>query len=110
VALSQKNDQDGAIAEYREAIRLNPKNQGAHINLGNRLGFKGDWDGATAEYSEAVRLNSNSSAAHYLLGTAYEHKNNSQAALQEYRTASELAPQNPTYQKAFQRLNATGNL
>ena len=42
---------DGAVAEYREALRLNPNNAAAHNNLGAALGEKGDWDGAIAEIS-----------------------------------------------------------
>ena len=44
-----KGDMDGAIAEYREALRLNPNNDMAHYNLGLALEHKGDWDGAMAE-------------------------------------------------------------
>ena len=33
----------------REALRLNPNNDMAHVNLGVALGNKGDWDGAIAE-------------------------------------------------------------
>ena len=54
-----KGDLDGAIAEYREALRLNPNDDEAHFNLGVALGKKGDWDGAIAEYREALRLNPN---------------------------------------------------
>lgn len=31
LALSRKNDQEGALEEYREAICLNPDNGGAHL-------------------------------------------------------------------------------
>jgi tetratricopeptide (TPR) repeat protein len=48
VALSNKGDLDGAIAEWREALRLNPNYGDAHYNLGVALWHKGDWDGAIA--------------------------------------------------------------
>lgn len=56
-ALDDKGDWDGAIAEYREALRLNPNYDTVHNNLGIALGHKGDTDGAIAEYREALRLN-----------------------------------------------------
>ncbi len=56
-ALDHKGDLDGAIAEYREALRLNPKDVVAHINLGVALASKGDMDGEIGEYREALRLN-----------------------------------------------------
>src|SRR5947199_198608 len=53
--LLSKKDWDGAIAEYREALRLDPKNDEGHVKLGQVLGKKGDWDGAVAEEREALR-------------------------------------------------------
>ena len=61
---------DGAIAEDREALRLNPNNAAAHASLGVALRNKGDLDGAIAEYREALRLNPNNAEAHDNLGSA----------------------------------------
>ena len=44
---------DGAIAEYREALRLNPNLAEAHNNLGVALERKGDRQGALEEYRAA---------------------------------------------------------
>jgi hypothetical protein len=41
---------DGAIAEYREVVRLDPDNSHTHYHLGLALEANGDWDGAIAEY------------------------------------------------------------
>jgi Flp pilus assembly protein TadD len=40
--LFKKGDGDGAITEYREALRLNPNYAEAHVNLGLALGQKHD--------------------------------------------------------------------
>jgi Flp pilus assembly protein TadD len=56
------------MAESREALRLNPNNETAHINLGVALGKKGDWDGAIAEGREALRLYEKNESAHVYLG------------------------------------------
>ena len=45
------------IAEYHEAVRLNPNDADAHTNLGLMLGIKNDWDGVITEEGEALRLN-----------------------------------------------------
>jgi Flp pilus assembly protein TadD len=86
------------IAEYREALRLNPKNESAHADLAATLRRKGDWDRVIAEYREVLRLNPNNDEAHYYLGAALE-----QTALREYRAAYELKPLNPNYRKAYAR-------
>jgi len=54
--LGQKGDRDGAIAEYREALRLNPANHLAHYDLGVALEKKGDRQGALQEYRAAYQL------------------------------------------------------
>jgi tetratricopeptide (TPR) repeat protein len=58
-ALRDKKDLDGAIREFKEAIRLDPKDGHAHTNLGTALHDKKDVDGAIGEFKEAVRLDPN---------------------------------------------------
>ena len=45
-----------AIADYNEAIRLDPKSTLAFIGRGDAFTNKGDHDRALADYNEAVRL------------------------------------------------------
>ena len=54
--LYDKGDLDGAIEEYRAAIKLSPKPTLSHNKLGNVLRDKGDLDGAIAEYRAALKL------------------------------------------------------
>lgn len=49
-------DVDGAIADYDEAILLNPQYDEAYNNRGNVRRVIGDIEGAIADYSEAIRL------------------------------------------------------
>ena len=52
---SQKN-WDAAIAEYREALRLNPGFALAHYNLGDALRLGGDRAAAASEFRDFLRL------------------------------------------------------
>ena len=54
IYLQQKNP-DRAGAEFKEAIRLDPKLAFAHYNLGLVLVRKGDRDGATEQFREALK-------------------------------------------------------
>jgi tetratricopeptide (TPR) repeat protein len=54
--LVQKGDVDGAIAEWREAARLDPQYAPPHANLGEALESKGDAQGAIAAYEKFLSL------------------------------------------------------
>src|SRR4029078_533755 len=49
---------DRAVADYNEAIRLDPPNAVLYNNRGSSYYSKGDCDRALPDYSEAIRLNS----------------------------------------------------
>jgi len=55
-ALKAKGDLDGAIAEYRAALRLQPDNAAEHCDLGHLLWTKGDRKAAFEEFRKAHRL------------------------------------------------------
>jgi tetratricopeptide (TPR) repeat protein len=83
---------DGAIAEYREAIRLDPKYAHPRNGLGWALYGKGDMDGAIREYQEAIRLDPEFAMPHYNLGFALSNKGDLDGAIAEYREAIRLDP------------------
>jgi tetratricopeptide (TPR) repeat protein len=51
-----KGDTDRAIAEYIEAIRLDPKFAHAYTHRSEAYQAKGDRDRAIADHNEAIRL------------------------------------------------------
>jgi tetratricopeptide (TPR) repeat protein/tRNA A-37 threonylcarbamoyl transferase component Bud32 len=82
-----KSRLDEAIAEYREAIRLNQDFAEAHINLGTALRNKGQLDEAIEVYREAIRINKNLAGPHIGLGNALRDKGQLDVAINEYREA-----------------------
>src|SRR6516225_4005720 len=58
-AWRNKGDLDRAIADYNEAIRLDPKDAKAYNNRGIASRAKADLDRAIADYNEAIRLDPN---------------------------------------------------
>ena len=54
--LQAQGDLDGAIAEYRAALRLEPDNAMARCDLGRVLWTNGDREGAFEEFRTAHRL------------------------------------------------------
>jgi len=95
-ALDDKKDRDldGAIAEFRKAIDLDPKYASAHTNLGFALHAKGDVEGAIAEYRKAIDCDPKVAQAHTNLGTALYKKEDLDGAITEYRKAIDCDPDN----------------
>lgn len=87
-----KGDFDRARTEYDEAIRLDPKNEGALIGRGKIYRVKGDYDRAIAEYSEVIRLNPKHAVAYNDRGDAYREKGDYDRAIFDYDEAIRLNP------------------
>jgi tetratricopeptide (TPR) repeat protein len=73
-ALANKWELDDAIAEFKEALRINSNYSDAHYNLGMVFAIKGNHDAAIQELQETLRINPGNTKAHFNLGVALEQK------------------------------------
>ena len=64
-------DYDKAVADYGEAIRINPKHVVARVNRGLAWRLKNDYDKAITDYDEATRLDPRYAMAWYGRGVAW---------------------------------------
>jgi tetratricopeptide (TPR) repeat protein len=62
-AYQAKGDYDGALAQFDQAILLDPKYAEAYSNRGSVYDKKGDYEHAIADYNEALRLDPKLEAA-----------------------------------------------
>jgi tetratricopeptide (TPR) repeat protein len=92
VAWSDRGEYDIAIADYNEAIRLDPRNGAAYNDRGNAWAAKGEFDRAIADYSEAIRLDPKDSLPYYNRGAARGAKRDYDRALADYAEAIRLDP------------------
>lgn len=90
--LEVKRDLDGAIAEYRTAIRECSSFWRPSLNLAVVLEDRGDGNAAIAEYRAAIRGRKKFPEAHYHLGHALLTKGDIGGAIAEYRTAIRQRP------------------
>jgi protein O-mannosyl-transferase len=85
-----------AIAEYREALRIQPDSADTHDNLGNALaGFPDRLPEAITEYRQALRIRPDLAVVHNDLANALARVTGGLSeAVTEYHAALRLQPQN----------------
>jgi TonB family protein len=103
VALIEGNsDQnDEAIAELGEAVRLRPNHPETHTRLAEALARKHKVDQAIQEYREAIRLNSDAPEPHSKLASLLLGQVDYDSAVAEYRELVRLKPED---KQAYQLL------
>lgn len=91
-----------AIREYQRAIRLQPGDGAAHLNLAMALVDEGKpLEDTITEYRKAVELDPRLSRAHRGLCIALRDTERLEEAIVECKTAVELAPRNPEGHRAL---------
>jgi len=92
VEYAEQGQLDEAIAEYQEAIKLEPDNADAHRNLGTAYGEQGEWEEAAAAYEQAIELAPDSGEAYGDLVGVYTYLERLPEAVAAGEKAIELAP------------------
>ena len=88
----RKRQYDRAIADFDEAIRLDPKYSNAFKNRGDAYRDMGEYDGAIVDYNQTILLNPNDASAFNERGYAYSAKNEYDRAIADYDQAIRLDP------------------
>jgi tetratricopeptide (TPR) repeat protein len=113
MALSEQGRMEEAIAQYREALRINPPDADAHTNLGIALAHQGRTGEAMAQYRAALQLAPHYPEAHYDLGLLLRRQGRTDDAIAQYREAlqTDLDPADSHYSLGLVlRQNAHNNL
>ena len=84
---AQEGDADKALANFNEAIKLEPDNDTAYFYRGNIYNMRNDLENAISDYLKAVALNSTYKAAWYSLGNVYAKKGDYDSAIEAYESA-----------------------
>ncbi|MBM4038068.1 MAG: tetratricopeptide repeat protein [Planctomycetes bacterium] len=88
-------DVDGAMADFTEAIRLEPGDFQTHRWRGHLKCEKGDYDGAIADYTKAIELKPDYAEAYQLRAFTRKAKGDYEGAISDYDRAIQLRPNNP---------------
>src|SRR5215472_7723732 len=87
-----KPDNDRAIADFDEAIRLDPGDARFFNNRGRAYSNKGQYDRAIADYDQAIAIDPAYGAAFNNRGSAYRIKGQYDRAIADYDRTIELRP------------------
>jgi tetratricopeptide (TPR) repeat protein len=95
---SGNGDLDHALADFDEAVRLDPKQAGAYIARGAIWASKGDSEKAAADFDQAIKLDANNAGGFAVTALVLKaridfSKGNPDSAIADYDEAIRLAPQ-----------------
>lgn len=83
---------DKAIADYSQAIKLNPKYTVAYYNRGYTYYNKGEFDKAIADFNQAIELDIKYTIAYNNRGDVYNNKKEYDKAIADFNNAIKLDP------------------
>jgi tetratricopeptide (TPR) repeat protein/V8-like Glu-specific endopeptidase len=103
----KKGDFKGAIADYTQAIKLNPNYVNAYNDRGIARSRIGDAKGEIDDYNQAIRINPNYANAYYNRGIARSEMGDKQGAIADYTQAIKIDPKyvNAYYNRGNTRSN-----
>lgn len=110
VEYNAKSDPDRAIADYDEAIRLNPKYRAAFIQRGDAYATKQDYDRAVADYSQAIEIAPKEATSLQSRGIVRLHKGDLANALADLNQATQLDPKDAYIALWLDIVNGRSNL
>jgi tetratricopeptide (TPR) repeat protein len=91
-AYAAKNESDKALADYDEAIRLDPKATQAYYHRANLRYGRQQYPKALEDYDVVIRLDPKLDWAYHVRGWIYYRKKDYDKALADFEAAIKLAP------------------
>jgi len=85
---------DQAIAEYTQAIELDPSLTSFYYNRGLAYSNKADYDNAISDFSQVIRMNPKDGGAYFERGYNYSMKGDPELAIADYTQVIQLDPKN----------------
>jgi tetratricopeptide (TPR) repeat protein len=90
--LARQGDTEGAIAHYREALKIDPRLPGAHFELAEMLSLASDPEGAQREYRAALAVDPSDEKSECRLGEFALDTSDLKAATAHFSRALQLRP------------------
>ncbi len=97
-AEAKLGETDQAIAEFREVLRLDPRDSGAHYSLGRTLLDEGRTNEAIAEFEAALQISPHYAEARYNLGYVLLRQGRIEDAIAQFHI---VLQENPTFAEGW---------
>ena len=94
VAKADKNDFDGAIGDYTQALKVDPQDPDYLNSRAQAYEAKNELDKALADYNQSLKLNPKSIYVYNNRGAAYQRKGDYARAAADYGEVTRLQPNN----------------
>jgi len=91
-AYQKKGDRESAIADFSQAIGIDPRQVSVYVNRGLAYRDKGDLDRAIADFSKAIEIDSQSGEAFINRCVAYKDKGQYDLAMADCTNAIAINP------------------
>ncbi len=98
--LAKQGKQQAAIANYTEALKLNPHNASIYYQRGNSYYSQKAYEKAIKDYTAAITIKAKYSDAYYQRGVIYYELNDNEKAITDLTKALRI---NPKYAKAYKK-------
>jgi tetratricopeptide (TPR) repeat protein len=110
IVYKERGDDEQALAQFREAVRLDARYAAPRVLMGSSLLALGRVQEAVAELEQGVKIDPREPAGRLELARAYERAGNLAGTVEQFRQLRELAPRDPEYAyqlgRAYMKLSA----
>ncbi|MDB9379694.1 tetratricopeptide repeat protein, partial [Nodularia sphaerocarpa] len=109
-ARSLLGDNQGAIADFNQAIKIQPQDALVYTARGNAYRKSGNYLDAIQDYSQALQINPDDPQAYYNRGIAYTCLEEMQNAVADYQQAARIFCEKEDWVNYHQVLNSLKNI